>query len=398
MKTLPARIGSIDVFRALTMLLMVFVNALPILVSFPKWLAHAPVQEDAMGLSDVVFPLFLFIVGLSIPFAIHSRLKKGQSIFVITKHLLVRAFALIVMGFYMVNMEKYNSDAAPISLGLWVVLMLVAFFLVWNDYPAKDGLAKKLFLALQSVGVLILIFLAIVYRGGPTDKPTGMHVYWWGILGLIGWAYLISAFVYLGAKSNLWILGAALVFFNVCNVGYYAGWLRFLDPVRHYVWIMGNGAMPALTMGGVFASAIYMKLASQEKIKTFLWILVILGCAMLVFGFAMRPAWGISKDRATPAWVGICTGIGYLVFAFLYVVVDLRQKGAWFKVIRPAATSTLTCYLIPYWVQVGMAIAGIELPLSMRTGGVGIFVCVLFAFLVVAITGALERIHIKLKL
>ena len=64
---LKGRIASIDVFRALTMFLMVFVNDLWTDIGIPAWLEHAPANADAMGFSDIIFPSFL-LVGLSLPF------------------------------------------------------------------------------------------------------------------------------------------------------------------------------------------------------------------------------------------------------------------------------------------------------------------------------------------
>ena len=62
-KSENSRIHSIDVFRALTMLLMIFVNDLWTLKDIPEWLGHKPADVDGIGLADVVFPAFLFIVG-----------------------------------------------------------------------------------------------------------------------------------------------------------------------------------------------------------------------------------------------------------------------------------------------------------------------------------------------
>jgi predicted acyltransferase len=73
------RLKSIDILRALTMLLMIFVNDLWSLTNIPAWLEHKAAYEDGMGLADVVFPAFLFIVGLSIPHAIGARLKRGTA-------------------------------------------------------------------------------------------------------------------------------------------------------------------------------------------------------------------------------------------------------------------------------------------------------------------------------
>jgi predicted acyltransferase len=75
---IDSRLKSIDILRAVTMLLMIFVNDLWTLSGVPDWLGHKDAHEDGMGLADVVFPAFLFIVGLSIPHAINP-FEKGDS-------------------------------------------------------------------------------------------------------------------------------------------------------------------------------------------------------------------------------------------------------------------------------------------------------------------------------
>ena len=58
---------AIDIFRALTMLMMIFVNDFWNVSGVPEWMLHAKTGQDMLGLSDVVFPCFLFVVGMSIP-------------------------------------------------------------------------------------------------------------------------------------------------------------------------------------------------------------------------------------------------------------------------------------------------------------------------------------------
>ncbi len=398
MKILSGRIGSIDVFRALTMLLMIFVNDLWTLEDIPSWLGHAAANEDAMGLADVVFPAFLFIVGLSIPFAINNRLKKGETIGQISFHILLRSAALIIMGVFHVNLEHYNSEMAWMNKYWWEILITIGFFLIWNSYPKREGTMNHLFIGLRITGILLLVFLASIYRGGTAEEPVWIRTYWWGILGLIGWAYLISAFIYLFARNNLAIIIAGLVFFNLFNVGAFAGWLDFLSGVKKYVWIVGDGSMPAFTMAGVTASVIYIKVKERASATQFLLIMLALAIIMFAFGFGTRPFWGISKIRATPAWIGICSGISYLFFGMLYLLIDIRNGRKWFTLIDPAGTSTLTCYLIPYYWYSVMALTGISLPLVLRTGAVGIIKSILFALLIVQITGMFEKIKIRLKI
>ena len=52
------RLASIDILRAITMVLMIWVNDFWTLTNIPKWLQHANATEDYLGFSDIIFPLF----------------------------------------------------------------------------------------------------------------------------------------------------------------------------------------------------------------------------------------------------------------------------------------------------------------------------------------------------
>ena len=108
MKT--ARIATIDVFRALTMFLMLFVNDIPGIKQIPHWLLHAKMDEDMLGFSDIIFPCFLFVMGMSVPFAILKRQEKGKSLGGTLKHIFERTVALIVMGLFTVNLGSYDGN------------------------------------------------------------------------------------------------------------------------------------------------------------------------------------------------------------------------------------------------------------------------------------------------
>ncbi len=80
------RILSVDALRGITILVMIFVNELAGVSGIPQWMKHMPADADAMTFVDVVFPAFLFIVGMSIPFALNNRLSKGDSLFQLQWH------------------------------------------------------------------------------------------------------------------------------------------------------------------------------------------------------------------------------------------------------------------------------------------------------------------------
>ncbi len=389
------RLGSIDVIRALTMYLMVFVNDLWTDKEIPEWLEHAPAKADAMGFADIIFPAFLFIVGLSIPYSQQSRQDRGQSKTLIFRHIILRSLALIVMGFFQMNMENY-SDQSLLPRPIWIILVTISFFLIWLDYPKTK---RNLMGWMQVVGVGILIVMAALYKGTSPHGIIWMAPHWWGILGLIGWAYFACATVSLFAKEKLWLLILFFMFFVAFNSAVMLNAPSFTAPFRHVIDSLGlgNASNSSITMLGVISAVFYRKF-SQKPGKTEM-ILFLMAILLFAFGFATRPLWGISKIRATPSWTTICAAISILAFALLVFLVDRKGKENWFKIIKPAGTSTLTCYLLPYFhLAIFISLIGIHLPLVLRTGVAGIIKSLLFALLIVLATGWLEKRRLRLKI
>jgi predicted acyltransferase len=136
-KKLPARLLSIDVFRAVTMFFMIFVNDVDGVKNIPEWIKHVGANDDGLGFADTIFPAFLFIVGLSLPFALSKRINRGYSFFSMATYIFTRSIALLVMGFLHVNLENYNSSAI-LPRAVWEIFITVGFFLIWLDYPLKS--------------------------------------------------------------------------------------------------------------------------------------------------------------------------------------------------------------------------------------------------------------------
>lgn len=392
------RLASVDAFRAITMLLMVFVNDLVSVQGVPAWLEHAGEMEDRMGLADVVFPAFLFIVGLSIPFAIANRTSKGYSRKSTLIHVLYRSLALLVMGIYNVNYENFVREGAIIPKYWWLLLATIAFFLVWLDYPREMSVTRKR--ALQGSGILLLAFLAVVYKGEDNGHTIWFRTHWYGILGLIGWCYLICACLCLWTRGRQPVLWLSFFFFIGLCIADKAGLLLVLKPVRNFFWIVGSGSLPALTMGGVLAAIIYRNGVDRGKPVPSLLILLLFAVLTTAAGFVLRPFWGISKIRSTPSWILLSMGISLATFVLMAYIMDLKGLRDWYKVIRPAGTSTLTCYLLP---NIHFAIYHLigdqwRLPANLRTDGMGIVKCILYAFFIVFLTGVLERRKFRLSI
>ncbi|RYG22002.1 MAG: DUF5009 domain-containing protein [Chitinophagaceae bacterium] len=390
MNQLPKRILSIDVLRAIIMFLMIFVNDVAGVDRIPKWIEHTAADVDGMGFSDLIFPAFLFIVGLSLPFAIEARVKKGDSYVSIVIYIVLRALALIAMGFFHVNMENYNHDQALISYPVFMLILTMAFFLIWLDYSEK--MRKPLKYGLIILGILIVATMAYLYKGGNAAHPEELAPSWWGILGIIGWAYLFSAIVYLLTKKKLVFLLIAFLIFALINITSHMGLLN-AD-----LWMIGDASSITLMLGGAVVSRLYGVLIGRGQDKK-LWISLALGgLACVLFGFIIRPfAGGISKIYSTPAWVFICMGITLLLFELLIYIVDIKGKKNWFSFIKPAGTSTLTCYLMPYLVYSFFSLIHFEYSYALNYGIGGILRSFFVAFLIIRIVAFMEKRGLRLR-
>ncbi len=388
------RLASIDILRALTMVFMIWVNDFWTLIDIPKWLTHASATEDYMGFSDVIFPLFLFIVGLSIPLAIQNRLDKKDSPATIAKHILIRSVSLLVIGLYMVNYETAHASMI-LSKSVWCLLMATAVVLIWTNWK-RSPVDQKWHLYLQAAGYLILAFLAFIYKGGEHGE-LWMTTQWWGILGLIGWAYLLNALVYLYTKGNLWMMVILWLVLNGLAILTHSASAPKLDGALVYLSPVLTGTIPAFTTAGIVATLLFKKLRHKD-LKWFYATLFGLGLINLIYGLATRPIWGISKIQGTPSWLAICTGIGFILFAVLYYIADQKKVTGWAKIIAPAGTATLTCYMIPYFIYPMHSFSGFRFPDLLNTAVLGLLLSFAFALLVVIFTGWLEKKGYKLKL
>jgi len=376
------RIYSIDVFRAITMLLMIFVNDFWSLKGIPEWLHHAKADQDFLGFSDIIFPCFLFIVGMAIPYAIRNRLEKGDGHLRILLHIVLRSIALLVMGFLSMNISNLNVAGIELSRGWFQIFMVIGFFMIWNVYPKTDNWKKYLFAGLQFTGALVLGLL--LYFGKEHPSPG-----WWGILGLIGWTYLISAPIYLFARKSNWLLLGFWLLFTLLNIANHAHWLKTPVP--------GGGAFQGFAFAGIAASLLLDWATSPEKRQKLPLFYMGAGILLLIAGFVLRNFFIISKIQATPTWVFMCNGIAFGFLAVIYFLVDLKGKANWFSLIKPAGTSTLTCYQIPY-VYYSLAAYAFALPAFLKTGTVGLLKSFVYALIIIGITALLGKLKIRLKI
>jgi predicted acyltransferase len=119
---------------------------------------------------------------------------------------------------------------------------------------------------------------------------------------------------------------------------------------------------------------------------------------LIALGLLIRPyTEGISKIRSTPAWIFICSGITVLVFELMIYLVDVKGKKNWFRIIWPAGTSTLTCYLMPYFQVFILMLFHINYPSFLNDGFIGLARSMATAFILIALVGLMEKKRIRLK-
>lgn len=389
--TLP-RVAAVDVFRALTMFLMLFVNDIPGLKDIPHWLRHAAMDEDMLGFSDTIFPAFLFCMGMSVPFAIENRYRKGDTTPQVVAHVFQRTVALVVMGLFSLNSGGIEGG---ISHQVFCILMVVGFFLVWGVYPKAEGAKKALFTAMKVAGVCVLAFL-VVYKD-VHGKP--FHVGWWGILGLIGWTYAVCAVVYLFTRDNLQRNAAAWFATVLLAVVTHAGLIpqEYGSRIVLLPFVPSDWTLHAFGMSGVLTSLLMQRRASRERAGRFIGLLCALGAGMLVLALVSHPYWIVSKIQATPTWLFFCLAAFFPLFGFFYWLTDVKGKARWFDVIKPAGTATLTCYVIPYVWYAVWQLLHLRYPEVLAGGVPGLLKSVLFSLVIVWLTGLLVKGHIKLK-
>lgn len=385
----PSRLVSVDVFRALTMLTMIFVNDLYSVSGVPHWMEHAAFDEDMLGFSDLVFPAFLVVMGMSIPLAIETKLQKGESKLTILEGIIFRSFALILMGLFTVNYSSISIEG--ISKPVYGLLMLSAFALVWNLYPEnKTNKSKIIHTSLKYVGVIALILLIYIYR----DETGGLFQQrWWGILGLIGWAYSFCAIIYLYWRNRPSVLIVAYISFVVLNI---LGSNKWLGPFQGL--IPDNGCFQAFAMTGLLITLIlkHQKIKYTENYRILFCILI--GFGLLLLGFVSHQYWIISKIQATPTWLFYSSGIATLLYIAVLYLTDIKNKGVWFCLIKPAGTATLTCYLVSYLLYAIFSITGFTFPEFLLVSPLGLLKCLLVAFTTIGLTSLLGKVGVRLKI
>jgi predicted acyltransferase len=344
------------------MFTMIFVNDLagvsPKLV--PAWMRHYH-GKSGMTFVDLVFPAFLFIAGMSIPFALSSRLGKGQPLWKIVLHVLVRVSSLLLIGVMMVN-NSPDSAKMGWSGALWSTLMFLSAILAFRSVrlPGQKGgsaaAARTGFIfstGLRGLGLAGLVYLAFAFRGENGQRiialsPFAIHTSWYGILGLIGWAYLVSSLVYLVFHNRRTaLLGCIALLFCLYPADRKGAFENFW--LAHWVGIGEMlGSHAAITLAGVLLATILLTTdTAAPGTRARFTLLFTAGCS--AGALLLHRLYGINKNEATPSWCLWACAITAALWLGFYFLADVRPESRIAGLARPlavAGSNVLLAYLL----------------------------------------------------
>lgn len=396
------RVISIDIFRGLTMAVMIFVNALAGVQGLPWWTYHAHANQDLMTYVDMVFPFFLFIVGMSLPLSVAQRLKRDPSLPALWLHVILRVLSLLVLGLILANAERADAGRVGMSGSLWALLALIGCALYLNVYP-KSTRFPAYATVLRCVGmVAVIVLYAIFRRDTRNGQIAWLEFSYPEILGLIGYSYLAAAVLYIPTRRSKWAAYLWFLLLALLCIGCTAKVIPVVGHLPWYVWPFSNGAMACLIMAGVITSQIFLGVdpvrGERPQAKTAMAKAVAFALVTLVAGWICVPL-GISKIRATPSWTLWCIGAAVLMFTLLYWVCDVRRRTSWAFLLKPAGSNTLLTYLLPdLWYFLLSALGITYLDTHLAVGWPAVLKTVAFTLFMLVVALGLTRAKVRLQL
>lgn len=306
-----ARLASLDALRGFDMLFIMGGEGLLCAIAsalgftgFAAAFGHA--EWHGLHFMDIVFPLFLFMAGVSFPFSCAKSRERGMGDGRIALKSLKRGFILVFLG-------------------------------------------------LCCGGLLKLDFASL--RG-------------WSVLGRIGVAWMIASWIYLccGVKTRIAIAIAtlAIVTFGTILItapgaiapvdpfsaeGNLGCWLdRTLTAGHTYRPLFDPegfaGFLPSIVtaMLGMFAGEIVRRGGSAADVVKALGLASV-GCACIAGGIALSFVFPINKALWSPSFTLVAGGISFLAFAAFYWIVDVLGWRRWTFFFTVIGMNSITIYM-----------------------------------------------------
>jgi predicted acyltransferase len=344
-----------------------------------------------MTFVDVVFPAFLFIVGMSIPLSIGVRLERGGQPWKTLLHVLTRTIGLLILGVLMVNMDDERTGWPR---GLWAALVYIAAIAAWWSPPAARGRPLTAILV-RVFGAAALAYLAWAYVG---PKGRWLQHSWWGILGLIGWAYLVVSLIYVPLRRNQAALVGATALLVALYVADKGG---MFDGTGVGGWVDVGGALgthAAVTMAGAVLGNALLLFPTMPPSRRMIGA-TLFGVALAVGAILLDPLYGINKIAATPGWALWSAAITAWLWVPLFAIIDVRGWHRWAAPLRGLGRNALLAYLLHPLLLTLMWLFGLSFYDRLgESAAVGVARSLTTATLLMFLAGWLYRVGLRLRL
>ena len=255
---------------------------------------------------DMIFPLFLFIAGISFPFSLAKRIERNDSRQSIYKHIIFRGLILVLLGILYNNAVRFNFGE-----------------LRYGSVLGRIGLAW--------------MFAALIFM----NTRLNTRIIWFCAL-LVGYWILLLLFP---AHD----LGSADIFSREGNFASYID--RLLMPGKLY---LGNhdpegilSTMPAVgtALLGMFTGEFLLSDYLKNKPLRRVLYLLIAAVVLMIIGKLWNIVFPINKNLWTSSFVCWAGGLSLLLFAIFYLIIDVLgfKKWAFFFVV--IGMNPITIYL-----------------------------------------------------
>ncbi|MEO7530842.1 MAG: heparan-alpha-glucosaminide N-acetyltransferase domain-containing protein [Sediminibacterium sp.] len=304
------RFPALDVFRGLTICLMIIVNT-----PGDSSVTFAPLHHakwDGFTLTDLVFPSFLFAVGNAMSFVMRKWAEKAR-VEVLGK-IFKRTLLIFLLGYLMywfpfVNNNNGHWAISPIAhtriLGVLQRIALCYCFASLLVYFLKTRTVVAI-----SIG-LLLLYWGLCFWFGDEFDPLGMTT---------------NA----GYKVDLWLMGE--------NHMYHGEGVPF-DPEG---WLSTLPAIVNVTAGYLVGLHVQKTGKSYEGLTK----LVLAGFTLIVIAYFWNFIFPINKKLWTSPFVLQTVGLDCMILGGIIYILDKQQKNKWSGFFEVAGKNPLAIYLL----------------------------------------------------
>ncbi len=328
------RLLSLDVLRGLTIMLMTIVNNPGDWGNVYAPFLHA--EWHGATPTDLVFPTFLFIVGITTVLATPQKvLDEGTLQKILTRFLRIFSLGLFLNFFSKIQLFGWEGTPLLVARLLITALVVVALF---GEYE------RQLYVAL---GIFLLM---LVLAFGGVEEYQNVRIP--GVLQRIAVVYLVVSLLYLTTSTTtqaivgviiLLAYWALMMLVPVPGVGAanvekgtnLAAWLDY-SLLPNHLWVTSKtwdpegilSTLPAIGTGiaGLLTGAVLRGTFTQQKKCVYL---LLAGIAGIVVGLVWNEVFPINKALWTSSYVLYAGGIALVILALLYFVIDHRQLKGW---------------------------------------------------------------------